>query len=283
MRLPYHRQRTNFIRRFPERTVRWCRTPVGELTPIRLGDGFSLRRFELPSPLAAARGRRIAFISDLHYHGTAVEERRIAALAETLGSFRPDLLLSGGDITGDACDLPGMTAVLGRLSASAAVSLAVCGNWERGKHWLGVDFWREVYAEGGFELLCNEYRTTGCFTIYGEDDLIHGIAESPPPPPAGDRLRIILTHRPDAVIADDDGVCLDPFFLALCGHTHGGQWRLPLAGAFYVPSFYYRRFDRGWFRRSGSGMMMFVSVGAGELSLRGRLCCPREAVLIELS
>ena len=71
--------------------------------------------------------------------------------------------------------------------------------------------------------------------------------------------------------------------MALCGHTHGGQWRLPLAGAIYVPSLYRRRFDRGWFRRDGSGTLMFVSVGAGELSLHGRFNCPREAAVIEFA
>ncbi len=244
---------------------------------------MTLRRFTVPSPTAELKGRRIAFLSDLHYHSAERLERRISALAEMLSSYHPDLLLTGGDITGDACDLPGMVTALRRLSGCAQAALAIPGNWERGKHWLPVEFWRNIYERGGFELLCNEYRTVGGFGIYGEDDLIHGVPEPPSALPDDGKLRILLTHRPDSVIADDDDGRLDSFFMALCGHTHGGQWRLPLAGALYVPSLYRRRFDRGWFRRDGSGTLMFVSVGAGELSLHGRFNCPREAAVIEFA
>ena len=69
----------------------------------------------------------------------------------------------------------------------------------------------------------------------------------------------------------------------LCGHTHGGQWRIPGFGALFVPSFYGRRFDRGWFRREGRGAWMFVSSGLGELSLHGRFCCRREAAVIDFA
>ncbi|MBQ6352711.1 MAG: metallophosphoesterase family protein [Lentisphaeria bacterium] len=282
MRLAFHCERSNFVRPFPERARRWRPVDVPEPPPLRAAKGLKLRRFTIPAPAEELRGRRIAFLSDLHYHGSAAEERRIDARATELTAGRVDLLLLGGDITGDACDLPGMIRALRRLAKCAPRALAVPGNWERGKHWLGVDFWRDIYAQGGVELLCNEYRRAGGFGVYGEDDLIHGVPEPPSRLPADGASRILLTHRPDAVIADDDGR-LNTFFLALCGHTHGGQWRLPGLGALYVPSLYGRRFDRGWFRGDGPGPRMFVTVGAGELSLRGRFNCPREAAVIELA
>ena len=249
-----------------------------------LDGGIALRRFVFTSRSAALRGRRIFFLSDLHFHSGAVEARRIEALKHAVAESHPDLLLFGGDAVGDSCDMPSLPRVLQELSAPAGASFAVPGNWERGKRWLDIEVWKDIYSEGGFRLLCNEYVSCGGIGIYGCDDLIHGVPQPPRHlPPEEDGFRILLAHRPDAVVAFDYRDALASFDLALCGHTHGGQWRIPGAGALYVPSFYHRRFDRGWFRHCGLSLRMLVSSGVGELSLRGRLNCRREAVLIELA
>ena len=227
------------------------------------------------------RKTRIAYFSDLHFHDTEVERRRISALAAAFRELRPEALLTGGDLTGDACDLPLLETVLRQLADSVPQALAIPGNWERGKHWLSVDFWRDAYARGGFELLCNEERDCGGFSVYGGDDLIHGDPELPPMHVPDGKMRILLTHRPDAVVSCDCAGRLSEFSLALCGHTHGGQWRLPMLGAAFVPSFYGRRFDCGWFRKKGDGLPMFVSSGLGELSLPWRFNCRREAAVID--
>lgn len=208
---------------------------------------------------------------------------RIEALAQAAADIHPDLLLFGGDAVGDSCDLPQLPAALRALSVAADAAFAVPGNWERGKRWLDLADWRRIYAEGGFKLLCNEYVSCSGIGVYGCDDLVHGYPLPPAePPPAEDGFRILLAHRPDAAVAFDDREAIAPFDLVLCGHTHGGQWRLPVLGAGYVPGFYRRRFDRGWFRHRELPLQMFVSCGCGELSLPGRFNCPREAVLIEL-
>lgn len=281
MNLPYHCILSDQYRAFPERAGRWRRVKVPESARLQLDGGVVLRRFAFPSPYTETRGRRLAFMSDLHYHGTPAEERRIASLVEALTDAAPDLLLVGGDAIGDAADLHLASGVLRRLSACAKAAVAVPGNWERGKRWLDVGFWRDFYADGGFDLLCNEYRDLGFCGVYGGDDLVHGDPLPPPKFPVDGKFRILLLHRPDAVISCDTGSRLEPFGLALCGHTHGGQWRLPRAGALYIPCLYRRRFDCGWFGKESSSIRMFVSTGAGELSLPGRFNCPREAVVIE--
>ena len=268
-------------RPFPEVAKAWKRVSMPEARALRLAGGAVLRRFLIPSPCPELRGRRIAYLSDLHFHGSPNETRRLAALAEAFRELRPEVLLTGGDLTGDACDLPLLKTALRELAECVPLALAIPGNWERGKTWLTVDAWRAILAEGGFELLCNEERDCGGFSVYGGDDLIHGDPELPPERVSDGRPRILLTHRPDAVVSYDCGDRMGEFFLALCGHTHGGQWRLPVLGALFVPSFYGRRFDRGWFRRGSGGTAMFVSSGFGELSLRGRFCCRREAALID--
>ena len=56
-----------------------------------------------------------------------------------------------------------------------------------------------------------------------------------------------VSHSPDLLLPGR-GVGID---LMLSGHNHGGQIRLPLVGAVFMPSIYSRRFDRGFFRRAG--------------------------------
>ena len=281
MKLPRRRILSPLARPFAERARLWHRAPIPEKKPVRLDGGLILRRFLLPAPNEALRGRCIAYLSDLHYHDTPVEKTRISALAAELEKLRPEALLTGGDLTGDACDLPQLKDALKQLSRSVPLALAIPGNWERGKSWLSVDFWRDAYADGGFVLLGNEERDCGGFSVYGGDDLIHGDPLLPPVPACDGKVRILLVHRPDSAISCDCGDRLSQFSLVLCGHTHGGQWRMPLLGAAFVPSFYGRRFDRGWFRREGTELPMFASTGFGELSLRGRFCCPREAAVID--
>lgn len=281
MKLPHRRILSPLARPFSERAKAWrrFRPPVAEVIP--LDGGAVLRRFLLSAPVNALRGRRIAFFSDLHFHATREEERRVSAFAAALERLRPEVLLAGGDLTGDACDLPLLKTALRRLSERVPLALTIPGNWERGKRWLSVEFWRDAYAESGFELICNEERDCGGFSVYGGDDLIHGNLALPPVRPSGGRPRILLVHRPDAVVSCDCDDRLSQFSLALCGHTHGGQWRLPGLGAAFVPSFYGRRFDCGWFRRGRDGLPMFVSTGFGELSLRWRFNCRRETAVID--
>ncbi len=57
------------------------------------------------------------------------------------------------------------------------------------------------------------------------------------------------------------------------GHNHGGQIRLPLVGAVFMPSRYSRRFDRGFFRAKDT--LLYVNEGiAGRHPIR--YGCPPE-------
>ena len=68
-------------------------------------------------------------------------------------------------------------------------------------------------------------------------------------------VSILLSHSPDLFYkAHDWGVDL-----MFSGHNHGGQIRLPLVGAVFVPSLYSRRFDRGFFRASRT--LLYVNEG----------------------
>lgn len=110
--------------------------------------------------------------------------------------------------------------------------------------------------------------------VVGFDDLYGG---SPKPDEAFSGVpqsayRIALFHSP-------------PFFekvagrceLALAGHSHGGQVRLPLYGPLWLPP-YSGGFVDGWFERLGT--RMYVSRGVGTSILDVRLWCRPEISII---
>src|SRR5207245_11641495 len=65
---------------------------------------------------------------------------------------------------------------------------------------------------------------------------------------------LLLTHNPDIFRLVPDRVTL-----TLAGHTHGGQVRLPFAGAVIVPSEFGQRFAAGHVVESGRHL--FVATG----------------------
>lgn len=114
--------------------------------------------------------------------------------------------------------------------------------------------------------------------LAGVDDLTQGrpdLASALAPVPQGAPL-VLLAHNPDIWLDDDAGRA----DLILSGHTHGGQLRLPLLGAWYRQGTHLsRRQAAGWFE--GDGRRMFVSRGLGE-SFPFRMGAPPQAALIRL-
>ncbi len=94
-----------------------------------------------------------------------------------------------------------------------------------------------------------------------------------------DTLTVLLYHSPD-LFPQASALGVD---LYLCGHTHGGQIRLPLIGALITASIYGKRYEMGLYRKGGT--TMYVSRGLGMEGLgmpRMRLMCPPEIVLVHL-
>ena len=92
-------------------------------------------------------------------------------------------------------------------------------------------------------------------------------------------LHLLLMHPPDiAPEANDAGIDL-----YLCGHTHGGQIRLPIVGAFFSSSQLGQRFIMG--RYELGTMTLYTARGVGLEGLgapRARFLCPPEIVLWEI-
>jgi predicted MPP superfamily phosphohydrolase len=96
----------------------------------------------------------------------------------------------------------------------------------------------------------------------------------------GDSFTLLLYHSPDLMPeAVELGVDL-----YLCGHTHGGQIRVPLFGALITSSDFWKRYEMGRYEEKGT--TLYVSRGLGMEGLgapRARFLSPPEVILWTLS
>ncbi len=243
--------------------------------------GVKINRCIFPAPHPAAAGKKIFCFSDLHYRRK--NEKLLRSLLRLVKAVSPDYLVSLGDLTADGSDIPALEDALSRLGAFSIPKLAIPGNWERGKFWIPLHRWERMYRERGWIWLRNELFADEACCFYGTDDLATGYPRLPETPLSPERAALLLTHRPDTVIALDRGNKLKDFDFALCGHTHGGQIRLPLFGPVYASSRYGCRFAAGIFRRRKINTRMIVNTGLNELSIPFRFNCRREILLLEFS
>lgn len=250
-------------------------------------------RFEIARRRVAlaglARPLRVAHLSDLHF-GPFVREGSVRAWVDATLRERPDLVVITGDFVdhrfeGDAEPL---LRHLARLRAPLGV-FGVWGNHDNAifgfdEHGVFRADWRErregwtrALADAGVRVLLNEgARVRSDLYLAGIDDERTGrpdLARAL----AGRRAEptLLLSHTPDFLPRVPDSVAL-----TLCGHTHGGQVKLPFVGPLVTSSRFGRRFAEGFVRAPALG---FVSRGLGVSVLPVRLDCPAEVVLLTLT
>jgi predicted MPP superfamily phosphohydrolase len=261
----------------------WTRQPLGGAA-ARLDPDLVVRRFTVALPGLLGRPFRVAFFSDLHWDGEPA--RRLQRLVESVNAAAVDVVLFGGDLAAYLRHLPDALNRLAALQARGA-RIAVRGNRESACAWLRRDFWRERYGRAGFVYLENEVwapdHDPGAPAVAGIDDERHGNPDLATAQVAAQTGRTVvsLTHNPDT-IGCRPGIFLG--HLVLCGHTHGGQYRLPGLGALFTSSRFWRQFDHGW-RRHRDGTLLYITAGSGESGhglWRRRIFCPPELVLLTL-
>lgn len=200
------------------------------------------------------------------------------ALNEAVETLHPDYLLFGGDLVTYAGCYPAAMKMMASLSAPRGC-FAVLGNWDkRRRQWLPFREIERLYERAGWQLLVNESVRSGGMEICGVDDYKMGI-----PRICGGRTdaayRILLSHNPDTVaeLPPDELSGID---LALCGHTHGGQIRIPFFGALRASSRYWKRFEYGYCGHRLYDTAMIVSSGIGTTWIHVRMNCPPEVVSV---
>ncbi|WP_084048121.1 metallophosphoesterase [Deinococcus hopiensis] len=268
---------------------------VGALAGVGGAQAYRLTTERVSATLPGLRSPlRVAFLTDLHY-GLYVYAGSVRAWVDAVNAERPDLVLFGGDFldlpSGD--DLPPpLFAELARLSAPLG-KFGVWGNHDydsfgqQAVRWRGAqrDDWlvrqqeaASAFAQAGVTILRNEGRSLReDLHLGGVDDYWHGqIDVGAALKDAGGRPTLLLSHNPD-LLPD----LPRPVGLVLCGHTHGGQIRLPLVGAIHVPSKYGQRYAMGWVR-GAHNTPAYVSRGLGMSGVPFRNLCTPEITLLTL-
>lgn len=244
---------------------------------------LTAQRLFLPVDDGDSKGKRLIFSSDWHWHDSPRNHRLLDEFIRLNEQYPADIQLLGGDLCDDADCLGSLPFLLEKLAGLSPVTIAVNGNWEAGKRWLDEEYFARLYARYNIKLLENSQLTCGKIRFTGLPDISSiNFRYLPEPEKLPGVTDILLTHNPDGAVSADRKGFLRNFSLILCGHTHGGQCRLPLIGALYIPSFYHRKFDRGVFAHRGLNVKLFVSSGIGEHRHTRRFLCPPEAVIVEL-
>ncbi len=262
----------------------------------------------VPGLAPALRGLRIAFLADLHEGRLYVPREELLAAVEEAD---PGLLLLGGDY---ACSGRYRAAALELVAdlADGRPTFAVLGNTDHYQR-LDPEVLGTLLRKTGGDLLVNGAGRleigAATIEILGVDDPLHGhadVARTLAQAHGGADLRVAITHSPalwQELRRFEAHICL-------CGHTHGGQVRLPLLEALMTHLSYPRRLAAGLFRYrdheaadlecvaghwrilgvkgrpihvdAAAGPLLYVSRGVGVGAVPFRFLCPPELVVIEL-
>ncbi|MBU5611469.1 metallophosphoesterase [Geomonas azotofigens] len=242
----------------------------------------AVRRYRVPvqNLPSGFHGFTILHITDLHDKEFGERGEGLLAILRGL-SF--DLVAVTGDLVlrTSPSITPALELIRGIGLFSKSPVFSVSGNHE----W-GAQLAPHVNAnlvQAGVRVLINEAETLrrgeDRLWVVGVDDPVTGRARLAQALSRTDarQPRLLLAHAPhpfpQAVQAGVD--------LMLVGHTHGGQIRLPLIGAPYIPSMgYLPRWDHGLFRQGKSTMI--VNGGLGESWFPIRINNPPEVALVTL-
>lgn len=219
-------------------------------------------------------------------------EKRLAEVLKPLAEAqKPDVIFLLGDYSGIShgpaqklyndwmrVDPEAASRILGGLKAPMGV-YAILGNHDWAENGYAV---AAALREGGATVLDNAHvavRTPAGdrLTIAGVDDPIGPRGARPDLALRGaptDRPLIFLTHRPDEAMR-----LPRPASLALAGHTHGGQIRLPFLG--HLVSMSRHGFVGGLYATPKGPL--FVSKGVGTAALPFRFFNPPELILLTLT
>ena len=257
----------------------------------------------LPTPF---HNYRIGFLSDLHLSVFILDEF-IEEAVKKVRDEQVDVLLLGGDYIWiddtplsrtfgyfknerlyriSERELPDVifssVASIVRHAACPDGIFAVHGNHDR---WVDPRACERAFASQNISFLINDVveikRGNARLQILGTDDYWTGVPRFPLKEPIdrAHEARILLTHNPDYASFVMDRTPFE-FDLAFCGHTHGGQIRIPGVGAI-IHNIQDWRLASGLFESSTH--KVYTSRGVGVVELPFRVNCPPEVSIITLA
>jgi len=231
-------------------------------------------------------GVRICQVSDLHITDPP---RNADAIAQAIRQTPADLYALTGDMIHLDTGIAAFLAWVDALGDAIRPAVAVLGNAEHKPH-VRLGHVLGGLASRGIPLLANRAIRIpvgrGRLQVVGVDDphtrmsdFERAYADARP-----DLWTLLLCHSPDG-LAEAGSRRAD---LMLCGHTHGGQIRLPGLGALWANTHTVRGFTQGLhgpesLARIAPGVRrLYVSRGLGTGRFACRFLCPPELPVFTL-
>ena len=224
-------------------------------------------------------GFKIVQFSDLHF-GSTIGINEVVNLVNEINKQNPDIIVFTGDlieknivISDD--NINRFAEELSKLNANIEI-LAIMGNHDYDQK----EYYDKVNEKMNWKLLINtyEYVYTEADTpivFVGLDDLNDGkpnykdayqfLNES-----TKDLYTVLLLHEPDQIelINKGDDENKHDYNLAIAGHSHLGQVRLPYIGAIWTPRGAKKYYDEHY--SFGDNKDLYISGGIGTSSLKLR-------------
>ena len=219
--------------------------------------------------IGEAASVRFVQISDIHYTG---DRKYLESVVRRVNELEPEFICITGDIV-ESREL--LEEALGILAKLAAPVFAVPGNWG---YLSNISFGplREFCDATGGRFLLNESVKFGTdTTIIGLDYHASGQAELEKTFEGIEAKKtLLLLHCPAAIQRLGERKVT----LAIAGHSHGGQVRLPFIGAPILPD-QVGRYVRGLHQAPQAPL--YVNVGIGTSIIHGRFLCHPEITVLE--
>ena len=238
-------------------------------------------------------GLRIVQLTDFHLGARVPESVVVEAVRVAIGLGADVYALTGDYVERGDAQSDRIGEVLAPLVGAAKIGVVgVLGNHDYYGDWKKVDASLRragvtmidngnVFVDAGTRRLLKEMPTGARgICIAGVQDLVEAVADMDGALAGVDAemARIVLSHNPD--VAERCVRAEHRVDLLVCGHTHGGQVRLPLLGSLFVPSAYGEKYRHGLV--DGPRCRVLVSAGIGLTVMPVRIGVAPEIVEITL-
>jgi predicted MPP superfamily phosphohydrolase len=233
-------------------------------------------------------GLRVVQLSDIH-HGPNLCLGYVREIIAATNALNADIILLTGDYVHRSWKyIDPVVRELSELRAKIGI-LATLGNHD---WWEGGPATKRAFAKYRIPLIDNDrmfltpdrklVRSSNrglCIAGIGdylEDEISFDMALGGVP---DDMPRLLMSHNPDS--AEDTRLLNGNWRidLMLCGHTHGGQVKVPLLGTPIVPSRFGQKYAAGLIQ--GPRCPVFISRGVGMTVLPVRFRVPPEIAVTE--
>lgn len=234
----------------------------------------------IPHLPSAFKNYRIVHISDIHYNQW-ISFDRLDGVVNLINGLNPDVIAITGDFVSYLLDstVEEMSELLKKLRPEDA-TLAVLGNHD---YWSGVEKVRAILKKSNIHDVSNDIYTiskegsmlvfAGVDSVMVRKDRLDLVLDKLP----ADVSTILLVHEPD--FAKKSSVT-KRFILQLSGHSHGGQFVIPLIGVPFRGRLF-RKYPLGEYRVGE--MVEYTNRGLGTNGYWLRINSPPEITIITLT